>query len=132
MSEAQSQAPSRRCVLVVDDEHDIVALFRLRFRAELRAGHVEFVFAHDGHEALRLFTAQSMQIVLILSDINMPGMSGFELLTQIKRMRPDVPVIMISAYGEDKQAMALELGADGFVSKPIDFQTLRPLILQER
>lgn len=116
----------------MDDEHDIVALFRLRFRAELRAGQVEFVFAHDGHEALRLFHEQPMEIVLILSDINMPGMSGFELLTQIKRLRPSIPVIMISAYGEDKQALALELGADGFVSKPIDFQTLRPLILQER
>jgi CheY-like chemotaxis protein len=116
---------------VVDDEQDIVALFRLRFRAELRTGQVDFVFAHDGHEALRLFGIQPLQIVLILSDINMPGMSGFELLTRIKGLRPDVPVIMISAYGEDKQAMALELGADGFVSKPIDFQSLRSLILQE-
>ena len=132
MSEAQSQDRPRRCVLVVDDEHDVVALFRLRFRAELRAGQVSFVFAHDGHEALHLFNEQAMQIVLILSDINMPGMSGFELLTHIKRLRPEVPVIMISAYGADKRAMALELGADGFVSKPIDFQTLRPLILQER
>lgn len=131
MTDVTSPAAGRRCVLVVDDEQDIVALFRLRFRAELRAGQVDFVFAHDGHEALRLFGIQPLQIVLILSDINMPGMSGFELLTRIKGLRPDVPVIMISAYGEDKQAMALELGADGFVSKPIDFQSLRSLILQE-
>jgi len=131
MSDLSASPKPRRCILVVDDEVDIVALFRLRFRAELRAGRVEFVFAHDGFEALRMFSDQPMQIVLILSDINMPGMSGFELLTRIKQLRPDIPVIMISAYGQDKQAMALALGADGFVSKPIDFQSLRPLILQD-
>ena len=118
-------------VMVVDDEADVRLLFEQRFRKEIRSGSIAFYFVQSAQEALTFLESQEKDL-LVLSDINMPGMSGFELLTQIKRMRPDVPVIMISAYGEDKQAMALELGADGFVSKPIDFQTLRPLILQER
>ena len=122
-----------RRVLVVDDEEDVEALFLQRFRKELRAGAVALTFARSGEQALAHFDGKSPDFVLILSDINMPGMSGFELLHAIKALRPSLPVVMVSAYGDaDHQARAASLGAEGFVAKPIDFDALRPLVPADR
>lgn len=118
-----------RCVLVVDDEMDIAALFQQRFRSDIKAGNLSFVFAHSGEEALACYEARQLDIVLILSDIAMPGMSGLELLQRLKTRWPALPVVMVSAYGADKELVARELGADDFVSKPIDFEELRAMIL---
>jgi CheY-like chemotaxis protein len=114
-------------ILVVDDEPDVEVLFRQQFRHELRAGRFTMEFAQSGDSALqRLVEAQGVSIILILSDINMPGMSGLELLPKAKAARPDVPVIMITAYGDaDTKRKALENGAEGLFTKPIDFGTLR-------
>jgi CheY-like chemotaxis protein len=107
-------------ILVVDDEKDIQPLFEQRFRKEIRNGEIAFVFAYSGEEA-----------VLILSDINMPGMSGLELLSQIKQKHHEPPpvVIMITAYGDSENyRRAMELGADGFITKPVDFNLLKEKI----
>jgi CheY-like chemotaxis protein len=114
-------------ILVVDDEPDVEVLFRQQFRHELRAGRFTMEFAQSGDSALqRLVEAQGVSIILILSDINLPGMSGLELLPKAKAARPDVPVIMITAYGDaDTKRKALENGAEGLFTKPIDFGTLR-------
>lgn len=115
-------------VLVVDDESDMKTLFEQRFRKEIKSGEIDFVFANSGNEALDFLSRQNQEFVLILSDINMPGMSGLELLQRIKEKYKTPPpiVMMITAYGDDynyKQAMSL--GADDFLSKPIDFLSLK-------
>ena len=114
-------------ILVVDDEPDVELLFRQQFRHDLRAGRFTMEFAPSGPAALqRIADAGGVSIILILSDINMPGMSGLELLPKAKELRPDVPVIMITAYGDaDTKRKALENGAEALLTKPIDFGTLR-------
>ena len=114
-------------VLVVDDEPDVEVLFRQCFRRDLRAGRFTMEFALSASAALRRITdATGMQLILVLSDINMPEMSGLELLPKAKALRPDVPVIMITAYGDvETKRKALENGAEAFLTKPIDFVVLR-------
>ena len=114
-------------ILVVDDEPDVEALFRQQFRRDLRAGRFTMEFAQSGSAALQCVRdAAGVSLILILSDINMPGMSGLELLPKAKALRPDVPVIMITAYGDvDTKRRALENGAEALLTKPIDFLTLR-------
>jgi len=114
-------------VLVVDDEPDVEALFRQQFRRDLRSGRFAMEFAQSAAEALqRLTDATTASLILILSDINMPGMSGLELLPKARAARPDVPVIMITAYGDPQtKQKALEGGAEALLTKPIDFAALR-------
>ncbi len=114
-------------ILVVDDEADVEALFRQQFRRDLRAGRFTMEFAQSATQALQCISdAGDASLILILSDINMPGMSGLELLPKAKAMRPDVPVIMITAYGDaETKRKALERGAEALVTKPIDFTLLR-------
>jgi CheY-like chemotaxis protein len=114
-------------ILVVDDEPDVEALFRQQFRRELRAGRFAMEFAQSAPMALqRITNAGDESLILILSDINMPGMSGLELLPEAKAIRPDVPIIMITAYGDpETKRKALENGAEALLTKPIDFGTLR-------
>jgi len=114
-------------ILVVDDEPDVEILFRQQFRRDLRSGRFVMEFAQSAPAALqRIGDAQGVSLILILSDINMPGMTGLELLPKAKAMRPDVPVIMITAYGdEDTKRRALEGGAETLLTKPIDFVVLR-------
>lgn len=114
-------------ILVVDDEPDIELLFRQQFRRDLRAGRFAMEFAQSAATALkRIADASDVTLILILSDINMPGMSGFELLLKARSLRPDVPVIMITAYGDpETKRRALEGGAEALLAKPIDFVALR-------
>ncbi len=114
-------------ILVVDDEPDVEALFRQQFRRDLRASRFTMEFAQSALAAFQCISdAGDASLILILSDINMPGMSGLELLPQAKALRPDVPVIMITAYGDpDTKRKALESGADALFTKPIDFMMLR-------
>jgi CheY-like chemotaxis protein len=114
-------------ILVVDDEPDVELLFRQQFRRDLRAGRFAMEFAQSASAALQCITeAATASLILILSDINMPGMSGLELLPKAKAVRPDVPVIMITAYGDaDTKRKALESGAEALFTKPIDFLMLR-------
>jgi CheY-like chemotaxis protein len=114
-------------ILVVDDEPDVELLFRQQFRHDLRAGRFTMEFAPSAPAALQLIAdAAGASIILILSDINMPGMSGLELLPKAKAARPDVPIIMITAYGDaETKRKALEAGADALFTKPIDFGALR-------
>ena len=114
-------------ILVVDDEPDVEMLFRQQFRRDLRAGRFTMEFAQSPPDALQhIANAGSASLILILSDINMPGMSGLELLPRAKAVRPDVPVIMITAYGDaDTKRKALESGAEDLFTKPIDFLMLR-------
>ena len=114
-------------VLVVDDEPDVEMLFRQQFRRDLRAGRFTMEFAESADKALRRINEVTDELlILILSDINMPGMSGLELLPKAKAVRPDVPVIMITAYGDDNtRRKALEGGAEALLTKPIDFVLLR-------
>jgi len=114
-------------ILVVDDEPDVEVLFKQQFRHDLRAGRFTMEFARSGDMALaRLVEAEGVSIILILSDINMPGMSGLELLPKAKAARPGIPIIMITAYGDaDTKRKALENGAEGLFTKPIDFGALR-------
>jgi CheY-like chemotaxis protein len=114
-------------ILVVDDEPDVEALFRQHFRRDLRDGRFAMEFAQSAPAALQCISnAGSASLILILSDINMPGMSGLELLPKAKAIRPDVPIIMITAYGDaDTKRKALESGADALFTKPIDFGMLR-------
>jgi CheY-like chemotaxis protein len=114
-------------VLVVDDEPDVEMLFRQQFRRDLRDNRFEMNFAQSAASALqRISDAPAGSLILILSDINMPGMSGLELLPKAKAARPDVPVIMITAYGDDTtKRKALEGGAEALLTKPIDFVALR-------
>jgi CheY-like chemotaxis protein len=114
-------------ILVVDDEPDVEALFRQHFRRDLRDGRFAMEFAQSAPKALQCISeAGAASLILILSDINMPGMSGLELLPKAKAARPDVPIIMITAYGDaDTKRKALESGADALFTKPIDFGMLR-------
>jgi CheY-like chemotaxis protein len=114
-------------VLVVDDEPDVEMLFRQQFRHDLRARRFTMEFVQSGEKALqRIADARDVSIILILSDINMPGMTGLELLPKAKAARPDVPVIMITAYGDaETKRKALEGGAEALFTKPIDFGALR-------
>jgi CheY-like chemotaxis protein len=114
-------------ILVVDDEADVEMLFRQQFRRDLRAGRFTMEFAQSAAAALRCIgEASDASLILILSDINMPGMSGLELLPKAKAVRPDVPVIMITAYGDaETKRKALESGAEALFTKPIDFVQLR-------
>ena len=117
-----------RHILVVDDEPDVKPLFEQRFRREIRSGSVHLTFASSGEEALQIFTDRPHEAVLILSDINMPGMSGLELLRHIRTVRPTRPpvVMMITAYGDaDSHQQAMQLGADDFLTKPLDFSSLK-------
>ena len=114
-------------ILVVDDESDVADLFLQQFRRDLRAGRFMMEFAQSADRALqRISDIADESLILILSDINMPGMSGLELLPKAKAARPDVPVIMITAYGDDNtRRKAIEGGAEALLTKPIDFVALR-------
>ncbi len=114
-------------ILVVDDEPDVEPLFRQQFRRDIRAGRFTMEFAQSAADALeQIERAEGVTLILVLSDINMPGMSGLELLPKIKELRPDVPVIMITAYGDaETKRKALENGAEALLTKPIDFAALR-------
>ena len=115
-------------ILVVDDEQDVKTLFEQRFRKEMKSGEMEFVFAFSGEEALKYLGTMTHEAVLILSDINMPGMSGLELLRHIKEKHHEPPpvVMMITAYGDaENYNTAMQLGADDFLTKPVDFTTLK-------
>ncbi|HEX5624554.1 MAG TPA: response regulator [Saprospiraceae bacterium] len=115
-------------ILVVDDERDVQLLFEQRFRREIRNQEMDFVFAFSGEEAMNYLGEHRHEAVLILSDINMPGMSGLELLQKIKteyKLPPPV-VMMITAYGDaENHQTALRLGADDFLTKPVDFTVLK-------
>ena len=112
-------------ILVVDDEPDLEALVLQKFRRQIREGVVSFMFAHDGLDALQSL-AQHPQVDMVVSDINMPGMTGLEMLPKVRAERPAVPVIMITAYGDaETKRKALENGAAGLLTKPIDFAALR-------
>ena len=114
-------------ILVVDDEPDVADLFRQCFRREARNGTYVMHFANSGKEALdKLATGIEPQLIVILSDINMPVMNGLELLREIKTRRPDLPVMMVTAYGDDeRRGLASEYGAAEFITKPIDFHFLK-------
>jgi two-component system chemotaxis response regulator CheY len=115
-------------ILVVDDEADVQPLFQQRFRKELRAQEFEFDFALSGEEALEFMKKEHSEIVLILSDINMPGMSGIELLSKIRLNyhEPEPVVMMITAYGdEENRRQAIQNGANDFLTKPLDFNLLK-------
>jgi CheY-like chemotaxis protein len=114
-------------ILVVDDEPDVEVLFRQQFRRDLRAGRFLMEFAPSAPAALqRAVEIRDATLILILSDINMPGMSGLEMLPIVRSARPDVPVIMITAYGDaETRRKALENGATNLFTKPIDFAALR-------
>jgi len=114
-------------ILVVDDEPDVETLFRQQFRRELRSGRFVMEFAQSAPAALQCIAdAHAASLILILSDINMPDMSGLELLPKARAARPDVPVIMITAYGDaETKRKALESGAEALFTKPIDFSLLR-------
>jgi len=118
-------------ILVVDDEKDIKTLFEQRFRKEIRNGDFNFAFAHSGEDALTYLKSNHQEAVLILSDINMPGMSGLDLLGQIKQKyhAPPPVVMLITAYGDSENYnRAMDLGADDFITKPVDFNGLKEKI----
>ena len=120
-------------ILVVDDEKDVQTLFLQRFRKEIRKGELEFRFAFSGEEALSVLDTMEQETVLILSDINMPGMSGLELLETIKKdyNTPPPVVMMVTAYGdEDNYNTAKKLGADDFLTKPVDFIMLKEKLIK--
>jgi CheY-like chemotaxis protein len=114
-------------ILVVDDEADIEVLFRQQFRRDLRADRFTMEFAQSAPVALQCIAAVGdRSLILVLSDINMPGMTGLELLRKAKALRPDVPIVMITAYGDaETKRKALESGAEALLTKPIDFGALR-------
>ncbi|MEO7212332.1 response regulator [Mucilaginibacter sp.] len=116
-------------ILVVDDEADVQPLFLQRFRKEIRNNEIEFSFAQSGEQALNYLHEKQSEVVLILSDINMPGMSGIELLTHIREdfdTPPPPVVMMITAYGdEENHRQAMEKGANDFLTKPLDFTLLK-------
>jgi YesN/AraC family two-component response regulator len=113
--------------LVVDDERDVELLFLQKFRKELRSGELELAFAFSGQQALEIIgSAEPPDVVYVFSDINMPGMTGLELLDTIKQKHPGIHVSMISAYGDgENQKKAMESGAKEFFTKPIDFDSLK-------
>jgi CheY-like chemotaxis protein len=119
-------------ILVVDDEPDVAELFRQRFRREARQGTYVMHFAGSGEEALeKLNDGIRPQLIVILSDINMPGMDGLALLGEIKKRSPELPVMMVTAYGDDeRRRRADEYGAAEFITKPVDFATLKERLRQ--
>lgn len=120
-------------ILVVDDEQDVKVLFQQRFRKEIRKDEFDFIFAFSGEEALEKLKALDHQAVLILSDINMPGMSGLQLLEIIKKdfVAPPPVVMMVTAYGDkENYNTAQKLGADDFLTKPVDFKLLKDKLMQ--
>ena len=119
-------------ILVVDDEPDVALLFRQRFRRELRDGTYVMHFANSGEDALQqLGNGIEPQLIVILSDINMPGMDGLELLGKVKQHFPDIPVMMVTAYGDDeRRRRASDLGACEFLAKPVDFVALKAQLRQ--
>lgn len=114
-------------ILTVDDETDVADLFRQHFRREVRQGRYVLHFAYTAEEALdKLARGIQPQLIVILSDINMPGTDGLTLLREIKEQRPDLPVIMVTAYGdEERRRRASEYGAADFITKPVDFDFLK-------
>lgn len=121
-------------ILVVDDEQDVKTLFQQRFRKEIRKGELNFVFAFSGEEAIETLRDMKQEAVLILSDINMPGMSGLQLLEKIKKdfVAPPPVVMMVTAYGdEENYNTAKQLGADDFLTKPVDFKVLKEKLIQQ-
>ena len=119
-------------ILIVDDEPDVAELFRQRFRREVRQGLYVLHFAYSAAEALeRLDTGVRPQLIVILSDINMPGMDGLALLREIKARWPDLPVMMVTAYGDDERRRSAEqYGAAEFITKPVDFDSLKAQLRQ--
>ena len=119
-------------ILVVDDEVDVRDLFSQRFRREVKRGELIIDFAHSGEDAMKLLVkAEGPDYVLSLSDINMPGMSGLELLKEIKARDADQDVLMVTAYGDaNNYKKAVEFGANGFLTKPVDFSELRKQIFK--
>jgi CheY-like chemotaxis protein len=120
-------------ILVVDDEQDVKILFQQRFRKEIKTGQMDFEFTFSGEEALAYLNQNEQGAVLILSDINMPGMSGLELLQHIKEKfhKPPPVVMMITAYGDDENFnTAKRLGADDFLTKPVDFKLLKEKLIK--
>ncbi|MFY7963038.1 MAG: response regulator [Elsteraceae bacterium] len=112
-------------VLVVDDEPDVEPLYTQLFRRDLRSGRFSMVFVSSGSEALARLS-EPQRVSLLLSDVNMPGMTGLELVPRVKALQPDLPVIMITAYGDSEtRRRALECGAEGLLTKPVDFEALR-------
>ena len=115
-------------ILVVDDEKDVQVLFEQRFRKEIKSQEMTFVFAYSGEEAIKYLDTHDHEAVLILSDINMPGMSGLDLLKHIKQKfhQPPPVVMMITAYGDaENYNTAMKLGADDFLTKPVEFGMLK-------
>jgi CheY-like chemotaxis protein len=119
-------------ILVVDDEPDVAELFRQRFRRETRQGTYVLHYAASGHEALERLSAEIQpELVAVLSDINMPGMDGLQLLAEIKQRRPDLTVMMVTAYGDgERRRRAAEHGAAEFLTKPVDFEHLKAQLRQ--
>ena len=119
-------------ILVVDDEPDVAELFRQRFRRETRQGTYVVHYAASGQEALDRLSGEIQPALLaVLSDINMPGMDGLQLLAEIKQRRPDLPVMMVTAYGDDeRRRRATEHGAAEFITKPVDFDHLKAQLSQ--
>jgi CheY-like chemotaxis protein len=119
-------------ILIVDDESDVAELFRQRFRREVRQGTYVLHFAMSGEEALAKLDGEiEPQLIVILSDINMPGMDGLALLREVKRRHPDLPVMMVTAYGDDERRQRAEqYGASEFITKPVDFDTLKAQLRQ--
>ena len=118
-------------IMIVDDEQDVESLFNQRFRKDLKSNNLEFQFAFSAEDAINYISNMNpVDIVLILSDINMPGKSGLELLKEVKNKFPQLKVMMVTAYGDQQNYdKAFSLGADDFITKPIDFDNLREKIL---
>jgi YesN/AraC family two-component response regulator len=119
-------------ILVVDDEYDVKDLYLQRFRKQIKAGTLELVFAHSAMDALELLSAvNESDCMLILSDINMPEMTGFDLLLKVKELKPEIKVFMVSAYGDsENMEKAKSFGADDFIVKPVDFKLLEDKLFQ--
>jgi CheY-like chemotaxis protein len=119
-------------ILVVDDEPDVAVLFRQRFRREVRDGTYVMHFANSGEDALQqLGNGIEPQLIVILSDINMPGMDGLHLLGEIRQRFPDIPVMIVTAYGDDeRRRRASDLGVCEFLAKPVDFDALKDQLRQ--
>jgi CheY-like chemotaxis protein len=119
-------------IMVVDDEQDVKLLFEQRFRKEIRKGQISFHFEYSGEDALQYLKTNGItDLVMILSDINMPGMNGIELLKHIKESFPEMTVYMITAYGDDNNHQkAMQYGCDDYLTKPLDFESLKTKITE--